>query len=311
AVRGRSQPRQIFWPFGGAITFEAIAYAQPFGGKIGPWYSSQWPKGSPSSTGTKVDALVPPLAQNASSVANSSDILPNYSRFPGDTVGLRSFAAHAAIPAVGSLRGKFSDYAEIMDIGDGSANDILANDPTVPTGGFIRDVETAAIAPDLFDVTYYSIDSNWGEYFMPKLEAIRNQLGIPSGVPIRGDLGSRTPNKLRFSVKEQILTLLGTGGAIGPRITPQAYWYIRDRQHLLTDWVHGDSFEVQEQINMNRFGQCGQFDDEFSVKVPGSCIAGGRTGYSVKIVSGEYLRAQDLPLGGVGQTGGILNPPPE
>jgi hypothetical protein len=310
AVRGRTRPRQIFFPFGPSITFEATAYAQPFGGKIGPWYSSQWPRGAPSSSGTKVDALLPPLAANASSLSNSAEVLPNYSRFPGDRLGLKSFAAHAAIPSLNGLRGKFSDYAEIMDIGAGAPNDVMANDSTVPTGGFLRDVETAAISPDLFDATYYSIDTNFGEYYLPKLERIRGQLGLPSDVPLRGDMGSRAPNKIRFGVKEQILTLLGTGAGL-PRVTSQAYWFIRDRAHLLTDWVHNDSFEIQERINMNRFGQCAQYDDDLNVKTPGSCIAGGRSGYSVKIVSGEYLKAQDLPLGGEGQTGGILNPPPE
>src|SRR5690606_19743835 len=34
AVRARTKPRQIFWPFGSPVQFEAKAYAQPFGGRI-------------------------------------------------------------------------------------------------------------------------------------------------------------------------------------------------------------------------------------------------------------------------------------
>ena len=82
------------------------------------------------------------------------------------------------------------------------------------------------------------------------------------------------------------------------------------------DWVHNDSFQVADPsapINKTRFGICEEFDDGLTVRAPGSCVGlGGRTGYSVKIVSKEFLKRDDLHLGGAGAglKGGIMNKPP-
>ena len=45
--------------------------------------------------------------------------------------------------------------------------------------------------------------------------------------------------------------------------------------------------------------------------VSGNCIKGGRSGYSVKMVSRSFLELPDLPLGGGGETGPLRNPPSE
>ena len=46
---------------------------------------------------------------------------------------------------------------------------------------------------------------------------------------------------------------------------------------------------------------------------PGNCVTGGRTGYSVKLISSELLRPGKIfdNLGGPGTTGQIKNPVPE
>src|SRR5690606_29110035 len=92
-----------------------------------------------------------------------------------------------------------------------------------------------------------------------------------------------------------------------------AFWFVRDRKHLLTDWTHGELYGEYFDFPVARFGNCDVFDDNAKVRVPGGCLGnGGRSGYSVKIVARDYLTSQELPLGGPGQSpGGILNPPPD
>ena len=65
----------------------------------------------------------------------------------------------------------------------------------------IRTYELAAITPDLFDITYYSIEPNFNNNYLSKLEANRGPLGIPASVPLRGDLGSRNRGLSAFRHK--------------------------------------------------------------------------------------------------------------
>ena len=64
----------------------------------------------------------------------------------------------------------------------------------------------------------------------------------------------------------------------------------------------------------DRFGRCAIPDDDFKLeyKVPGACGArGGRNGYSVKLVSKDYLMSSQQPNGGAGESpGALVNPPP-
>lgn len=304
-VSAKTKVTQIFWPFGGPIELTATAYAQPFGGRIGPWYFSNWAPGAKASSGSRVDALTPPLTGSGIST-NSFDRLPNYSRYPGDLVGLRSNEAHAAVAGIVNSNAQFSDYSSIIDIGPNTPNDILAFDPDAPNGGTLREAELTAIVPDLFDITYYSIDPQFNKSYLGRLASIKSALGLPGTVPIRGDLGSRDGSGT-IGINDQIK--ISNGDATGtPRMRREAYWPVRNREHFLVDWVHGDSFEIMENINLDRFGKCSTFDDD-KLPTPGSCIAGGRTGYSVKIVSPDYLRSPELSLGGSGQNGPIANPP--
>ena len=60
------------------------------------------------------------------------------------------------------------------------------------------------------------------------------------------------------------------------------------------------------------FGECKISDDNFRVKVPGSCVAGGgRTGYSVKIISRDALFNGKFRIGGPDVVGSIQNKPPQ
>jgi len=114
-----------------------------------------------------------------------------------------------------------------------------------------------------------------------------------------------------FSVKDQLASAQGQPGLHNAG----AFWYVLERAHMLTGWTHNDEYGDYRNFPDARFGNCDEFDDNFTQnannpKAPAGCVGkGGRSGYSVKIVSPDYLRTS-LPLGGTGQNGTIMNPPP-
>jgi hypothetical protein len=91
---------------------------------------------------------------------------------------------------------------------------------------------------------------------------------------------------------------------------PEAFYYVRNKTNLLTSWAEGEG-AVNYVFPNERFGLCQLNDDNFKDKVPGSCVAmGGRTGYSVEIVSRNSLNSTSNNLGGNGvPPGPIVNPP--
>ncbi|NCN95816.1 MAG: hypothetical protein GW917_03770 [Bdellovibrionales bacterium] len=94
----------------------------------------------------------------------------------------------------------------------------------------------------------------------------------------------------------------------------EPFYFVRDKAHLLTSWLPGPGTYNYKDINSTLpfFGQCAVTDDNFDIKNPGSCVAGGgRTGYSVKLVSRDYLKSNQIRAGGPkAAPNAILNPPP-
>ena len=316
-VQAETAPRQIFFPFGSSIRLTARAYAKPFGGRIGPWYGSRWPRGGTQSIGAETDPLGPPrlAAGGLMNSPNDPRRLPNYSRYPGDTLGLRSQLALNGLAGLRELKSNFSVFQHIwLPMGPGGYNDILAldtfNNNAVPG---IRKLEIAAITPDLFDATYYSIEPNFAVNYLPRLKTNAVKIGIPSNVLLRGDLGmSDRLNNQTFSVQTQMDVAAGIGDP-PPKQRPESYYFIRDKSNLLTSWASGEmAFEYS--FPFDRFGQCAFKDDTYrpEYKVPGSCLArGGRTGYSVKLLARDALFSSAHPIGGDGEAPGlIMNPPP-
>jgi hypothetical protein len=310
-VKAKTRPRQLFFPFGEPVQFEARAFAQPFGGRVGPWYARGWARGAEASSGDRVQLSPEKLLANG--MLNSSQaamLMPQYSKYPGDKMGLRSLLAQASLVNQGGIRTSLYDYAHITEgFGPANKNDILADSQSPDSS--IRRYEMAAIAPDLFDITYYSIQPNFGERYLRDLRGNRQRFGLSDEAFPRGDLGAKDPDGSKFSVKDQIEFVKGNGGTVPNLQAPDAFWFVRNREHLLTSWVHNDTYGEYFAFPRDRFGRCQEFDDNLSMKSPGSCVdRGGRAGYSVKIISPEMLRTA-LPLGGVGQGEGvILNPPP-
>ena len=116
----------------------------------------------------------------------------------------------------------YSYYEQISLVKrEGQLNDILAWDPVSNTAPNARSYELAAIAPDLFDIAYYSVFPNYPENFMSKMVAAKGKLGIPANVPIRSDLGHHGRDIPTFSVQSQ-MEAAQSAGAKPIKLTSQA-----------------------------------------------------------------------------------------
>jgi hypothetical protein len=307
-VNVKTTPRQVFFPIGGGVEMVARSYAKPFGGRIGPWYQSKWDRGSDISSGELTDPLVAPRVANGGLTMSANDPrrLPNYSRYPGDPNGLTTKLALNALDGMRSVVAAFDYYKNIKEeMGPGAGNDILPWDFQNNKAPDIRNFEIAAIAPDLFDVTYYSIEPNFTKNYWEKISANRNAFQIPSTTVVRPDLGFSLTQPT-FSVQEQM------AGKSKSYQRPEAYYFIRAKAHLLTSWLAGPgAFNYDVDESMENFGKCALPDDGLKYTNPGSCVAGGgRTGYSVKLISRDALLSGDHKIGGPSAgPGAILNPP--
>ncbi len=303
-VKVETNPRQIFFPFGSGVKMVARAFAKPFGGRIGPWYSANWNRGAPSSDGPLVDPLIAPRVAAGGLMNDPQDVrrLPNYSRYPGDQLGMQSKLALNALTGLGGINISFNSYKNIKeDIQPGSPNDILAWEGAAPP---IRNFEIAALSPDLFDITYYSVEPGYSRNYLNRLVANRGRLGIPNGTAIRPDLGFNAQGSATFNVQDQITQ----GNSLRK---DQAFYMVRNKAHLLTSWLPGvGAFNYEVQAAMQNFGRCFLPDDTLRYANPGSCVAGGgRTGYSVKLISRDALNSTQHQIGGGAPAGALLNPP--
>jgi hypothetical protein len=310
-IKVKTHPRQIFFPIGNGLGMVARAFAKPFGGRMGPWYGAEWPAGSPNSDGKPVDMLLPPRMA-AGGLMNSSDPttrLPNYSRFPGDTMGMTSKMAINSLAGLATLGIKFDYYKNIKeDLGPGVPNDILAWNGPENKAPDVRFYELAIAAPDLFDVTYYSIEPNFQENYLDRLIANKAIFKIPFDVPLRPDLGANGTAVETFSVQKQMEAVQAKNLQ-----KDAAFFFIREKAHLLTAWLPGPGgFNYKIEDSFKNFGKCALPDTDLKFRNPGSCVAGGgRTGYSVKLISRDALVSPLHAIGGGagGAANAILNPP--
>lgn len=317
SVKVTTRPRKIFSPFGSPPVLKAEAYAKPFGGRVGPWYSNQWSSGDTNSSGTqKIDPLLPGrnIAGNRVGSTNLQDDIVNHSKYPGDIHGMNSnyalgvmhtfFRTMVGNPLSPTMPPAFA-LAHYNHVGDpqlfDSQPDSLArpNGLPAPDGNRVRLLEEAAIIPDIFDVTYYSIEAQYSHNFY---NATLGQ--FKSFVePHYPDLGSQ--NRAAYSVVNQ---LTNSRQVFRPNNYP--FYLIENAENVLTGWTQNKA--VNYEFPEEHFAKCIQRRDEEMATNPGpgGCPHGGRSGYSVKIVSQDYLRKVNSELGGPGNTGAILNPPP-
>ena len=305
--------KQIFWPFvnPNAVTIKAMAIAKPFGGRIGP------PQDAEHTTWR------PPSSTSGISLTDSYRIdklhTPNYSRYPGDRVGLRSEAVQAYwakyLQQTSKIEKDVNSYIKTDYYED---QDPLARQKLLITGGGVhalaRKWELAAIAPDLFDIAYYTILPNYQEAYFPKIERLLTGL-----TEIRGDLGAikgapPVPGGILYSVGVPIdrsrnleVNQSGHYGRnVWQELQPimQQPWYkIRSANFLFTGWnppnrKYENGTNYNDLDNSNFVKQCdtwslvmlgGQVPDNKRA-IANGCVIGGRTGYSVKLVSKKYVK---------------------
>jgi len=393
-ARATTEPRIPFLPLA-KIKLHATAFAKPFGGSIGPWYHKLWNRqeSSSSSLSGQTDLTLPPLrvSQNANPpLSELVRILPNHGLFVGDSEGLRnphvvaayhdllltrnttlgsqgsSYATNSRVqsfPAFsGALQKPTSGWPYLKNWNNATDLAVASYDPLALVDGQnsgLRDMEIAAVAPNQFDLSYYSIDSDfYNNYY-------RNRLGEPNvvsafkalsnfsgNVQIRPDLGWNATLAqsgaipIEYSVRHQLAVVEQSlrGGETGSGISQlrasgiqtgtvidRFFTYIpRFQGSLLTGWTLRDlaqpdgytDFPSDPNNTTMPFGRCK--DDFQSSNTPnyqslvdqagsppstGNCVTGGRTGYSVKLVSPNFINyEQQGELGGTGTGGqGIRN----
>jgi hypothetical protein len=297
-VYAESTPRKPFAPFGSVVKLKAQAFAKPFGGRIGPWELSGWsPSAKQSDIGVPVDPLAVPRVGRVNRGENilvDQGFIPNYSRYPGDRLGLKSslaaslgkFYLNVENPAG---RPATANYVGITQLSQQNG-DSIAFDQAF-SGGALYNAETAAISPDLFDIAYYSIDPEFNKYYLNK--------GLARTLRVPADLGTNATKQGSIDID-----YFNANGAKTSFPNASYFYMLTDVSHILTGWTQ--SGEANYQFPVDKFGNCQSNPKD--VPLPGNCIIGGRTGYSVKLVSIDYLKSSNHQLGGeTGGKGPIIN----
>jgi hypothetical protein len=203
-VRAATNPHIPFLPLT-KIQLNATSFAKPFGGSIGPWFYDKWANGATQSDSAKqTDKAMPPLRINpgyGATLAEKLRMLPNFSNYVGDVDGTRdpiyqaifhdflltrslnrdsAIASRTHVPAnpVANTFSKpisgypyYSNWRNITKQVNESDYDPIAMDQATVGNSYIRDLELAAIAPNQFDLTYYSIDADfYNNYYKNRLD---------------------------------------------------------------------------------------------------------------------------------------------
>jgi len=260
---------------------------------------------------------------------------------------------------------RFSEWSHLTkELTDPLYDPLALNNlnPNNPRNTFMRDLEISAIAPNQFDLAYYSIDPNFYQtYFKERLEkdnAFQN-LQAATGITVKAfpkDFGFN--EKLaqdqsiaqNFSIRHQLQVVndifrnkMNDILGVNPGITIQdkdssgkSYFFTyipKFQSSLLTGWSFNDFKDyntfpspsndktkytmhfgtcADTWMQDNNIPQYGSPVDQDKPTVPGNCVTGGRTGYSVKIISSEVLQSTTnlKSVGGIGKDGSIENPVP-
>ncbi len=183
----------------------------------------------------------------------------------------------------------------------------------------MRASEIAAIAPDLFDVTYYSIEPRFNQYILPRLQRyIQTFNSKRPHLMVRGDFGWRhptypgEPGVADESANVEMQTSLFKSHPFYLQTRNEIYQTIADPAQYLTSWAETSIIDYNPAMTSNKIGNCNsgaRVPAGTDPWTPGACVSGGRTGYSVKLVSKKFLESSIPDIGGTGVSGTILNPP--
>ncbi len=287
--------------------------------------------------------------------------LPNFSRFVGDELGLSDpkYIAeyHAAlinrkpsangdlgysnsknsdsIPGNGILKSpgawpSVNSWDEAYNTTNEDSYDPLTKEPG-NKDSYFRDLEISAIAPNQFDLSYYSIDPDFYENYYVRISKpdIISKLKQSAGMGperdnyVRPDFGNNKnvyTTKENFSVRHQleiVKKIFGnnTSDLPGSETTMlKAFPDLATKQSsLLTGWTFKNFSDFEafpgDDVNLPdgtmAFARC---KDDWNNEnkqtpygnpvelaglppTPGNCVTGGRVGYSVKMVSPSMLRS--------------------
>lgn len=302
----------------GDLQLRASALAKPFGGRIGPKKSEL----DPRIQNIFIDSGNLYLT---SGTGNPYLLKPNHSRYPGDTWGLIHRDAHQRYylkKLHGSVGAPSLAAYDIMYFSHLYGGDPLAYSGAEPRFLFVRMMELMAVAPDLYDMTYYSPLNHYMTAYFPRICYLFRGSDCPEGekalsigsvtgggatveVFLRGDFGFPYTkvysdlNKHHFGVSSPLSSFYFNLGKTGFRIDhlPQypryinrdvAPWLVKDPAHFLTAWVPTTAKDRYERYYFPEeiFGKCRAVANDED-PVPSGCVTGGRAGYSVKLVSCE------------------------
>ena len=286
--------KQIFQPFTNGLTLKAQAFAKPFGGRIGPAVR---------------DSLLPQINPPSNTdLQTIMSYMPNYSKYPGDTLGLTSFYVHSewadrlyhSPRANKSIRNYIPQ--QITTIINSYGSPLAKSDSA-------KQWEIAAVAPDLFDVTYFSIMPSYMETYFPILEDIFGTGKIPRDF----DNGPAGASGQAQGIRRQLAATKTTPDDGGKDVWPlnfnttnpafrtldKPFYVIKELDHLLTGWNPPKTKYTQStnygEIGTSYFGECTTWDTGIATNpknyIANGCVLGGRTGYSVKMVSKAALAA--------------------
>ncbi len=325
-VHAETKPQIPFSPFG-SVTLKATAYAKVFGGTVGPWYGKKWNFGSQQSdSATPNDTKVMPPRSTGALLTPlqvvDPQFVPDDVRYVGDTIGTQSnlnmytyaqvmkqFPTHSlSLLYWAHLVNPIDDLEQI-----GTNGDLLAwHNPGITNltmADKMRNLENAVIAPDQWDLSYYSVEPDYYRNYYLRLKKREAEFKFP----VRGDLGQRANDSIlnNYSIKEQIKNAQTFSLSGGLDIKNALNYYAQSPAELLTSFK-GMAPDNPVMDTINNFGKCTKsvLDGEIPEKsTAGNCISGGRVGYSVKLVDGDFLSSSDLPMGGPMTSGPLKNPP--
>ena len=180
----------------------------------------------------------------------------------------------------------------------------------------MRRLELAAILPDNFDMSYYSIQPDfYNSYYKRIRDGFMTKIGKNFNKVVRPDIGYHKDYKVgnynfeEFSIKNQYDIFKEQDFDFKQVVQQNFTFTSMDWKHVLTGWVPKNFMDYS--LDESRFGHCDTEHEGALSPTSGGCAVGGSAGYSVKMVSSDYLRSQELQLGGEGAGAGpLLNPPP-
>ena len=307
---------------GGNLQLKASAFAKPFGGRMGPKKAELDPRIEP----IRIDS------SNANFATGNTYLLkPNYSRYPGDQWGLihRDVYENYYLKRLNATINSppIPWPYDMIYFSHLSGGDPLAYDSRDQHFLFLRMMELMAVAPDLYDLTYYSPLNHYMTAYFPRICHLFTQSDCPDGKRdisignvtgggvtveafLRGDFGfpytrmysDKNKNQLGVSsplssfyfnlgkTNFRVLKLGGQEDTFINRVV--APWLVNDPAHFLTAWVPTPAMERYDDYSSfptDIFGKCRAVAKD-GEPVPSGCVTGGRAGYSVKLISCEMAK---------------------